>query len=145
VYKTYCSAAPKPGNLYYAYDFDLITRNGWGYRVVNSVDWVPETPLSLQTVKDFNAVNPFINLKSGLKKQKLFVRLYGNIVYNKLTRATDRSVRRFRKYLGGTVYRISSKGLPQLRQPAYAHSNNYMTAGTPIILMADEAYHQKFP
>lgn len=145
VYKTYCSAAPKPGNLYYAYDFDLITRNGWGYRVVNSVDWVPETPLSLQTVKDFNAVNPFINLKSGLKKQKFFVRLYGNIVYNKLTRATDRSVRRFRKYLGGTVYKISSKGLPQLKQPAYAHSNNYMTAGTPIILMADEAYHQKFP
>ncbi|WP_168208663.1 lipase family protein [Chitinophaga sp. XS-30] len=145
VYKAYCSAAPKPGNLYYAYDFDLITRNGWGYRVVNSADWVPETPLSLQTVNDFNAVNPFINLKNGLKKQKFFVRLYGNMVYNKMTRATNRSVRRFRKYLGNTVYKLSAKGLPQLKQPEYAHSNNYMTAGAPVILMADEAYHSKFP
>lgn len=145
VYKTYCGAAPKPGNLYYAYDFDMITRNGWGYRVVNSADWVPETPLSLQTVQDFNAVNPFINLKGGLKKQKFFVRLYGNMVYNKMTRATNRSVRRFRKYLGNTVYKISSKSLPQLKQPAYVNSNNYMTAGVPIILMADETYHQKFP
>lgn len=145
VYKAYCSAAPKPGNLYYAYDFDHITRDGWGFRIVNSADWVPETPLSLQTVRDFNPVNPFVNIKSGLKKQKFFVRLYGNLVYNKLTNTTNRSVRRFRKYLGGTVYKLSSKHLPQLQQPGYVYSNNYMTAGTPIILMADEAYHKKFP
>src|SRR5688572_734500 len=31
VFKTYCSAGPKPGNTYYAYDFDFITRNGWGF------------------------------------------------------------------------------------------------------------------
>ena len=41
VLKTYASAAPKPGNLYYAYDFDFITRNQMGFRVVNSADWVP--------------------------------------------------------------------------------------------------------
>ena len=145
LYKTYCGAAPKPGNLYYAYDFDLITRNGWGFRVVNSADWVPETPLSLQTVNDFNPVNPFMNVRGELKKQKFFVRLYGTMVYNKLTRTTNRSVRRFRKYLGGFVYKLSSKHLPQLKQPCYVYSNNYMTAGAPIILMADEAYHQKFP
>ncbi|MGX5818194.1 lipase family protein [Chitinophaga lutea] len=68
-WKTYCSAAPKPGNMFYAYDFDHITRNGWGYRVVSAEDWVPETPLSLQTVKDFNAVNPFAGLPGSLKKK----------------------------------------------------------------------------
>ena len=145
VYKTYCSAAPKPGNLFYAYDFDYLTRNGWGFRVVNSEDWVPETPLSLQTVKDFNEANPFINLKGALKKQKFFVRLYGNSVYNKLTRTTYRSVKRFRKYLGGFVYKLSSKHLPEFKQPDYVFSNNYMTAGAPVILLADEAYHRKFP
>lgn len=144
-YKTYCSAAPKPGNLYYAYDFDHITRDGWGLRVVNSADWVPETPLSLQAATDFNAVNPFMNVKGELKKQKFFVRLYGRMVYNKLTRTTNRSVKRFRKYLGGFVYKLSSKHLPEFRQPEYVFSNNYMTAGTPVILLADEDYHKKFP
>ncbi len=144
-YKTYCSAAPKPGNLYYAYDFDHITRDGWGFRVVNSEDWVPETPLSLQTVEDFNEVSPFVTLKGSLNKQKFFVRLYGKMVYNKLTRTTNRSVRRFRKYLGGFVYKLSSRHLPAFQQPAYVFSNNYMTAGTPVILPADTAYHQKFP
>lgn len=145
VYKTYCSAAPKPGNLYYAYDFDFITREGWGFRVVNSADWVPETPLSLQTVRDFNPVNPFINVKSGLKQQKFFVRLYGNLIYNKMTNTTNRSVKRFLKYLGSGVYKLSRKHLPELRQPAYVESNNYMTAGTPVILRADEAYLRAHP
>lgn len=144
-YKTYCSAAPKPGNLFYAYDFDHLTRDGWGFRVVNSEDWVPETPLSLQTVKDFNNANPFVSLNGALKKQKFFVRLYGNMVYNKLTRTTNRSVRRFRKYLGGFVYKLSAKHLPQFQQPEYVFSNNYMTAGTPIVLLADAEYHRRFP
>lgn len=143
-YKTYCSAAPKPGNLFYAYDYDFITRDGWGFRVVNAADWVPETPLSLQRVTDFNPVNPFIDIPGTLKKQKFFVRLYGKMVYNKLTRATNRSVRRYRKYLGNTVYKISKKHLPQLQQPVYLYSNNYMTAGSPIVLMPDEEYHRKF-
>ncbi len=46
-FKTYCSAAPKPGNLQYAYDFDFITRGGWELRVYNSEDWVPQTPISV--------------------------------------------------------------------------------------------------
>lgn len=144
-YKTYCSAAPKPGNLYYAYDFDFITRDGWGFRVVNAADWVPETPLSLQRVTDFNAVNPFIDIPGTLKKQKFFVRLYGKMVYNKLTRATNRSVRQYRKYLGNFVYKLSRKQLPQYQQPAYMYSNNYMTAGSPVILMPDEEYHRLYP
>ncbi|MRG46473.1 lipase family protein [Chitinophaga sp. SYP-B3965] len=144
-YKTYCSAGPKPGNLFYAYDFDYITRDGWGFRIVNSADWVPETPLSLQRVTDFNPVNPFMEIPGTLKKQKFFVRLYGNMVYNKLTRATNRSVRRYRKYLGGFVYKMSRKKLPGFQQPAYVYSNNYMTAGSPIVLMADEEYYRQFP
>ncbi|HPN72156.1 MAG TPA: hypothetical protein PLZ32_21680, partial [Saprospiraceae bacterium] len=28
-FKTYCSAAPKPGNLYYAYEYEAMTQGGW--------------------------------------------------------------------------------------------------------------------
>lgn len=145
VYKTYCSAAPKPGNLFYAYDFDFITRMGWGFRVVNSEDWVPETPFSLQTLKDFNNVNAFMNVPGMLKKQKFFVRLYGKSVYNKLDRSSHKAMKRMRKTLGTRVgMLVRRKTLKQLQMPEYVYSNNYMTAGTPIILLADAEYHEQY-
>lgn len=66
VYKTYCSAALKPVSLYYAYDYDFLTRNGWGFTIVNTLDWVPETPFTVQRISDFNPSNPFVNVKGGL-------------------------------------------------------------------------------
>ena len=62
VFKTYNSAAPKPGNLHYSYDYDFINRGGWAIRVVSPIDWVPETPISVQTLEDFNEVNPFTDM-----------------------------------------------------------------------------------
>jgi hypothetical protein len=144
-FKTYCSAAPKPGNLYYVYDFDYITRENWQYTVVNSADWVPETPFSVQTITDFNQTNPFTDAKAALKKQKFLVRLAGNTIYNKLDRSTRKAQKRFTKYLGTMVYKQSRKIVPQLKEPAYSKGNNYMRAGHPIILMADQDYYQSFP
>jgi len=66
-YKTYCSAAPKPGNLYYAYDYDFINRNGWAFNIVNAADWVPETPISIQQLRDLNQLNPFTDIKNSLR------------------------------------------------------------------------------
>ncbi|MBC7849399.1 MAG: lipase family protein [Chitinophagaceae bacterium] len=146
VIKTYCSAAPKPGNLYYAYDYENITRNNWGLTVVNTADWVPETPFSIQTVHDINPGNPIVNAKAALKNQKFFIRLAGKSVYNKLDRSTRKAQRQFEKYLGKKLYNLAiKKTLPQYKEPAYVDGNNYMRAGTPIILMPDEAYYQKFP
>ena len=53
IVKTYNSAAPKPGNLYYSYDYDYINIGGWALHVVNTVDWVPQTPISVQVLDDF--------------------------------------------------------------------------------------------
>lgn len=145
VYKTYCSAAPKPGNLYYAYDFDYITRGGWAFRVVNEKDWVPETPFSLQTLKDFNEVNPFINIKPALKNTHFLVRLYAMHVFNKLNRSSEKASKKFRKVLGSTLYKMIRKHLPQFPEPRYVHSMNYMPAGTPIILMPYKNYDEDFP
>jgi hypothetical protein len=143
--KTYASAAPKPGNLYYAYDFDFITRGGFGFRVINTADWVPETPLSVQTKNDFNTVNPITDAKNVLKKQKFFVRLVLNHIYNKMTKASNITTKRYKKYLGATIYKQVQKNLPEYVQPSYAANSNYMTAGAPVILVADSAYNSQFP
>lgn len=143
-FKTYCSAAPKPGNLFYAYDYDFITRNGWSYTIVNTKDWVPETPFTTQRIADFNQVNPFVNIKPVLKKQKLLVRWYLNGVYNKMNRRADKSQRAYQKYLGTMVYGQVKKILPQFKEPIYTESANYMRAGIPVILQPDEAYNKMF-
>jgi hypothetical protein len=146
VFKTYCSAAPKTGNMYYAYDFDFINRVGWAFTVVNAADWVPECPFSIQTLQDFNPTNPLIHAKDVIKKQKFAIRFAGNIVYSKLEKKPRKAQRKFEKYLGHTLYeKAVHKTLPQLKEPGYAHSNNYMRAGTPIILMPDEDYYKQFP
>ena len=145
VFKTYCSAAPKPGNLYYAYDYDFITRGGWAFNVVNALDWVPETPFSIQKVTDFNPINPFADIRPVLKKQKLLIRLYGGFVYGKLTGSTRRAVRRYKRYLGKKLEKPAHKVLPGLKLNGYAHTLNYMRAGTPVVLMPDDAYNKQFP
>jgi len=145
VIKTYCSAAPKPGNLQYAYDFDFITRNGYGFRVVNSLDWVPETPFSVQTLDDFNKLNPFTGFKAGLKEKPLLIRTYGKRAYNRLDKTTRKSVRLFQNYLGKTMYSQLKKSVKQMKRPEFAAGNNYQPAGTPIVLVPDAEYLEKYP
>lgn len=143
-FKTYSSAAPKPGNLYYAYDYDYITRNGWGLRVVNMRDWVPETPFSLQTTNDFNHPNPFMNVKGAVKKQHLLVRLVISSMYNKLDRSTKRGSRRMQKLLGRRLYTQVKKSLPGYQMPPFVNSHHYMPAGTPVILYPPPGYDEQF-
>ncbi|MFI5196518.1 MAG: lipase family protein [Chitinophagales bacterium] len=145
VMKTYCSAAPKPGNLYYAYDFDYVNRGGWAFTVVNAADWVPETPASIQTVRDVNPTNPFSHAKAALRKQKFFVRLYTTHAYNQMTRSADKAQRKYEKYLGKAICKQVKKYLPEYEQPAYTRSCNYTRAGNPIILQPDSAYYHIYP
>jgi predicted lipase len=143
-FKTYASAAPKPGNLYYAYDFDQVTGGGYGYRIINTADWVPETPLTVQTLQDFNDVSVIKDAKKILKKQKFIARLAIGHVYNRMNNAGYKTMKRYRKYLGHTVYKQASKSLPGFTEPVYSYGSNYMTAGSPIILAADDVYYSKF-
>jgi Lipase (class 3) len=144
VLKTYASAAPKPGNLYYAYDFDFITRNQMGFRIVNAADWVPETPFSLQTIQDYNEVNPLADAKGIIKKQKFLIRTYMNSIYKKLDGSSSKASRKFEKYLGEKLFKLVEKPLPGYVKPTLAGTMNYSTAGTPIVLLADTAYLNKF-
>lgn len=144
-FKTYCSAGPKPGNMNYAYDYDFITRGGWAFNIVNSADWVPETPFSVQKIQDINEVNPLIHTKDILKKQKFLVRIAGNYTYRTFNNIPRKLQKRYTKLFGNTLYKYAvKKTLAQYQKPEYYQSSNYMRAGAPVILMADTAYYTRF-
>jgi hypothetical protein len=140
IMKTYCSAAPKPGNLYYAYDFAYITFGGWGLRVVNTMDWVPEVPFGIQSLKDANDTNPFSSIKGSLKGVPVYEKIYIKSVYNKLDRSTAKAQKRYTKYLGKKSFTLVKKHLPDAVMPEFTGSYSYITAGTPVILRPGQAY-----
>lgn len=143
--KTYSSAAPKPGNLYYAYDYNYLTRNGWGYRIVNTRDWVPEAPFSLQTTGDFNNPNPFMSVKKVTKKQALPIRWVLSYMYGRLDNSSKRAARRMQRVLGKRLYTMIRKTLPQYKMPPFVKSHSYSPAGSPIILAPTADYEKKYP
>ncbi|TDB62391.1 META domain-containing protein [Arundinibacter roseus] len=143
--KTYCSAGPKPGNLYFAYDYEAATQGGWAFNVVNSADWVPEVPMSIQTLEDFNVTNPFVNAKGIIKKQKLPKRVAMKYVYNRLSKPSRRAQKNYQKYLGTMTADLVSKNLSGYVPSMYYNSNNYVRTGTTVVLLADEEYMKEYP
>jgi len=144
-FKTCASAAPKPGNLFYAYDFESVTRGGWAYNAVNTADWVPEVPFSIQTTNDFNDVNPFNNAKALIKKQKFPANLALRHVYNRLSKPAKRAQKNYEKFLGKMISKYIKKFLPDFVPPTYFSSNNYVRTGSTIVLKADSDYYKKYP
>lgn len=58
--KTYASAAPKMGNMYFAYDYDNANRSRWSFSIINTADPVPEIPFTTQQIDiDMNDPNPY--------------------------------------------------------------------------------------
>ena len=144
-FKTYCSAAPKPGNLYYAYQFENMTREGWAYNVVNAADWVPEMPVTIQTVRDYNNVNPFVNALPAIRQQKFWQRIILKKVYKKLSKPPRKSQEDYQRYLGDRLYFLIKKQLPGFVKPTYFKSTHYVRTGKTIVLMPDEQYTKLFP
>lgn len=144
-FKTYASAGPKPGNLYFAYEYEAMTQEGWAFNVVNSSDWVPEVPFSVQTTNDFTEVNPFRFAKGMIKKQKFPKNLVLNHMYNKMDKASKNAQRKYQKYLGDMISDYIKKNIENFEPPAYFQSNNYVRTGNTIILLGDEDYFSHFP
>ena len=143
--KSCISGAPKPGNLYYAYTFEELTKNGWAYNVVNTSDWVPEVPFSIQTLHDLNTLNPFLKAKSLIKKQKFPKDLALKHVYNRLSKPALKAQKNYEKYLGKMLSKMVKKKLPGFVPPSYFKSNDYVRTGLTIVLAPGEDYYQKYP
>jgi heat shock protein HslJ len=144
-FKTYCSAGPKPGNLYFAYDYEAATQGGWAYNVVNSADWVPEVPLTVQTLSDFNVTNPFVGAKGMIKKQKFPRRVALKYVYNRLSKPSLRAQKNYQKYLGNLAAGVVQKNIAGYTPSKYYNSTDYVRTGNTIVLLADAEYYAKYP
>ncbi|WP_347068836.1 lipase family protein [Flavobacterium sp. WV_118_3] len=144
-FKTYCSAAPKPGNLPFAYEYEASRQTGWSQTVVNAADWVPEVPVSIQTLTDFNVTNPFKNAKSMISKQKFPTNLALKHIYNQLTKHNKKAMRRYQKYLGKAASKFVVKQLVGYKAPNYFESNYYVRTGTTTVLYPDSLYYTQYP
>jgi hypothetical protein len=113
--------------------------------VVNTADWVPETPVSIQTLQDFNPNNPFRQAPALIKKQRFPQNLVLRYGFNQLNKPAQKALRKNQRFLGTLAGKFVKKQLPEFVPPAYFPSSNYMRAGTSIILRADEAYHKVYP
>lgn len=143
-FKTYCSAAPKPGNLFFAYYYEYINNGGWAFNVINTADWVPDVPFSIQTVNDFTTVNPFTNAKTLIRKQQFPKNIMLKYVYNRLSKPGKRAQRNYQRYLGKMVSKAVRKQIPSLQLPQYYKSNYYVRTGNTIVLYGDSAYFEKY-
>lgn len=143
-FKTYCSAGPKPGNLFFAYDYENMNSGGWAINVVNAADWVPDVPFTVQTVSDFTAVNPFRHARAMIKKQKWPGRIALKHVYKKMSKPGYKAQRSYQKYLGKMVSRAVKKQIPGFVAPAYFESNYYVRTGNTLMLQPNEAYYQLY-
>lgn len=144
-FKTYCSAAPKPGNLFFAYDYEAMTYGGWAFNVVNAADWVPETPMSIQTLYDFSDTNPFVNAKKSFKKQKFPNNVVLRHVFNQLDKPTRKAQKKYERYLGKMTSKMISGRIEGYTPPEFYKSNHYVRTGTTIVLLPDEEYYRKYP
>lgn len=144
-FKTYCSAAPKPGDYTFACIYEYMTRGGWAYNVVNADDWVPETPLSVQTIKDFRETNPFDRIDvmtdtlKGMDKMKI------KLLFKLLGKPGFKTENTIRKYLGETLGSMLHDIKPSYIVPQLRECANYSRCGQTIILMPDEEYHKRHP
>lgn len=144
-FKTYAGAPPKTGNLFYAYDYEFITRGGWEHRIVNVLDWVPNMPGTVQTRFDFRTNDPFITVDSLLKEklnllERVVVGLAQKSMFGSLDNARDNLI----KYFGEEVYKMVASHLKNYPEPEYAPTMYFMTSGTPIVLKPTEEYLTKF-
>jgi len=142
--KTYCSAAPKPGNLFFAYDYETYTGN-WAYNIVNVADWVPQVPLGVETIDDLNPVNPFINAKEDISKFKFPKNLVLKKIYNKVKGGADDARDYYIYYFGKKLYPRVEAFKKSFNEPVYVRSMDYQRCGNYIILRPDKEYLEKYP
>ncbi len=141
--KTYCSAPPKPGNLFYSYDFDFITRGGWAFRVSNTEDWVPQCPLSVQTVKDFSTINPYSEREMLESKMSFIEKIIFNYIVGRLKSNLDNTKDLLNEYFGKMIYDNSiKKYLPGFPEPQYTGDFYFYPCGNPVILMKQPGYEE---
>jgi len=143
--KTYASAPPKMGNMYFAYDYDNANRSQWSFSIVNTADPIPEMPFTTQQVDiDMNEPNPILNLMQRFDDLPLFKRLVLKSAFKKMRRKAKQSSDAYQKYLGRYLGDIIHRSLPEMKLPQVVPTTYFVRPGVPIVLSANAAYGDYF-
>ncbi|MCF0052131.1 lipase family protein [Dyadobacter sp. LJ53] len=143
--KTYASAPPKVGNMYFAYSYDNLTRGNWTFSVVNADDAVTEMPPTVQQMEgDMNQPNPLMDLGKLFKKLPFIQRLVLNRAFNKMRKGAIKSSKAYQTYLGEYAHRILKQSAPYLQLPEAVNSTYFVRPGNPIALLPNQAYYDYF-
>jgi hypothetical protein len=135
-YKTYLFAQPKPGNDHYGFDFDFITANrGLSFRVGNTLDWVPQSPLTLEWLSDLNEPNPVDLIKKGLDKLAMVV----ETILGDIECGAPSQHKRQQEYLKEVLKNqdVLKGEYEEKKFPPILHSLNYSGCGSPVVLPGD--------
>lgn len=143
--KTYASAPPKVGNMYFAYDYDNLTRDGWAFSIVNSGDPVPEMPFTTQQVDiDMNEPNPILDMIKRFDNLPFFKRIMLKRAFRKMIKYSSKSSQSYQKYLGGYAGGVMNSMLPGLQLPEAVNTTYFVRPGTPITLLVNNQYFDYF-
>ncbi len=139
--KTYASASPKLSNMYFAYDFDNVTRAEWAFTLVNSADVVPEMPFTTQQVDvDMNEPNPILRLMNRFNDLPFFKRLVLKRAFNRMKKGATKSSLAYQKYLGGYTGKFILGMMPGLELPETVNTTYFLRPGVPISLIVNDTY-----
>lgn len=143
--KTYASAAPKVGNMYFAYDYDNTTHAEWAFSIVNAADAVPEMPFTTQQVDvDMNEPNPILNLMKRFDDLPLLKRMVLKRAFKRMIKHSSQSAKAYQRYLGKYPGDMIQSMLPELELPQTVNTTYFTRPGVPISLLTNEAYLDYF-
>ncbi len=138
-YKTYTFALPRPGNSRYADEYNAEFANtGMSYRVINSLDWVPQSPLTLESLADVNTPNPisvWFTARVFLEPIHLAISALRDAVHlAQVTRHKPQLDHLSQKQNGVSLATAAAMGLPT-DLPAILPSLDFEACGSPFLLI----------
>ncbi len=143
--KTYASASPKIGNMFFVNDYDNINHAEWAFSSVNSADVIPESPLTTQQLEeDMNSPNPFLRLYDKMNELPLIKRIVLKSAFNKMKKGANKSSKAYQKYLGGYAEKIIKGMLQSIELPQSVNTTYFLRPGVNISLLSNENYQNFF-
>jgi hypothetical protein len=143
--KTYLIAAPKVGNLLYAYDYQKINNGGWAMAVNNVLDWVPCIGITLQTASDFPEISPFFDMKTFMASINFPAGPKFDSTYNRFLLAGPAMTKELLMIIHENVYPRIIKAMPGYVEPVLLETFDFERSGDLIPLFPDAAYYKVFP
>jgi len=129
-YKIYAFASPKPGNSYFALDYASYTNiQSNTFTIINSKDWVPQMPFSIQAARNIKTPNPFYSLEENQFKMPLLKRWFFKNSYRYLNKPSILAQRRYIKVLGKKMRKQMQKQTKGFVNPDFQKDFSYVQVG----------------